>query len=113
VAQSTSRRIGIFAVNGLELATIYRLLSEQDVDLSNFALGCFDTTPIQRPEKSLFIQVRQPEDTIGRLSIQLLMEKLAGSTATKHLILQPEISVINADYEQSNYPRGDSALLLP
>ncbi|MCE5198627.1 MAG: GntR family transcriptional regulator [Armatimonadota bacterium] len=109
ISESSTQRIGIFAVNGIELSAIYHMLSEHNVNLSNFAFACFDTTPIQRPESSLFIQVRQAEDTIGRTCIRLMIEKLTGSTGTRHLILQPEISVINANYEQANSPLSEAA----
>jgi len=112
IVESSSRRAGIFAVNAVELATIYHVLREQDVKLSDFAFSCFDETPIQTPDSSLFIQVKQAEDLIGRTSIRMLMEKLAGSTGTKHLILQPEISVINASYEHASSQRTDAELSL-
>ncbi len=88
-----SGKFAVFAATSTILAGAWRAIAEAHIEHERVALACFDV-PIQSiPQDVQFIKVVQPLERIARKSIQLIIDKLSGSSAIQKVVLEPEYRI--------------------
>lgn len=82
----------IITANELMFMGVMRLLSERHIDFGNVKLASFDNTDFSTNLAVTSLDLRQ--DEIGRIAVQLLMERIHEKrTVSKQIYLQPKLVV--------------------
>ncbi len=87
--------LGIFAINSPILVGVWEALKEMRINRSKLTLACFDEPPLAIPEEVPFAIVLQPLEEIGRQSVRIVTEKLAGEKEIQRIVLPPVVKVVN------------------
>jgi len=92
----------IFSADATRLAVISQILEEMGVPRSNYALGCFDEPYLNPPDDLLLLKVLQPLREIGRMAVELTLERIdhKSDSPVRHL-LPPEILITGAPTQSS------------
>ncbi|HEX2948329.1 MAG TPA: GntR family transcriptional regulator [Armatimonadota bacterium] len=86
-------RFALFASNMQIFSGACKALQERYIDMSQVGLACFDTPPINMPADTTFIRVTQPLEQMGRESVRIVMEALAGRTESQQCALPPTVQL--------------------
>lgn len=84
----------VFAANNFVAMDLYKGLIKRGIDVpKDFAMACFDD--ITSFPEEFFTTAKQPSYNFGSLAMQVLIDRLSGTTGTppRKIVLQPEISI--------------------
>ncbi|MHC1681874.1 MAG: LacI family DNA-binding transcriptional regulator [Clostridiaceae bacterium] len=93
-SNSQNDSIGIFALNDIEALIVMHILKDMKVKIpEKVALIGFDNTFISKEVSPTLSSVAQPVEEIGRISIEILIDKICKkeNTDERHVILETRI----------------------
>jgi LacI family transcriptional regulator len=106
ISNSNSQGIGIFAKNDIEALIVLHFLKEMKLKVpENVALVGFDNTFVSKEISPSLTSVAQPIEEIGKLSVQLLIDKICkkDNIDEKHIILEPRLVVRESSVKSTRY----------
>lgn len=84
----------IFAANDLSAVGALTYLREQDVSVpEQVSVVGYDNTILAHVGTNSLTTVHQPRQEIGRRAVQLLLERIAGRTESRHELVEPSLVI--------------------